>query len=390
MADQRFLLRLIFIVAALMVLSACQIGADTTPTAAPLTGAAPTPTLAGTAPPATTETTALPEPTGVCPEATADTAVYRSDANGYCFLYPASFTVEQQIERPDEEVWLLGPQLVQGQEAAIVTLRIAFNGPATTLNSAEEYAEMWKSLALPELELDVQPATVGGLPAALITGIPGMFPEQSAFILANGMKYRLTLQPLPEDVPELTEAANQVWQTVTSSIVFFAPGLVRDYIQPEDVCPAATETTQTHTNLLEGFCLLYPASFELDERFASGFVGGPVIVDDPTFGEIRTSLVLASAGPSQGATPRQLLEPRLEFVDPASIQETTIGGAPAVTFLDPREPFASRQAMIVANDMMYTIVNQPYDPATYPKAVEHVDLVWETVVGSVAFFEPWR
>lgn len=367
---KRMVIRLLVrLLPGLLLLAACQADTPASPTAAPAE-------------------TAVPEPVA-CPEATADTALYRNDDNGVCFLYPASFAVETQVERPDEVVWLRGPQLVQGQEAAVVTLRVAFNGPAEGL-TAQEYAEMWRSLYVPEMALPVQTMTVGGQTAALITDVPGMFPEQSAFVVANGMKYQLILQPQPGLVPELTEATEQVWRTVTDSIVFFAPAVVREWVRPDDVCPAATAETEAHRNLREGFCLLYPADFELDPRFASGFVGGPVIVDDPTFGEIRASFVMASAGPAQGQTPRQLLEPRLEFVDQASIQDTTIGGAPAVVFVDPREPFASRQAMIVANEMLYTIVNQPYDPQRYPDAVQYVDQVWDTVVGSVAFFEPWR
>lgn len=339
------------------------------------------------APPA--EETPASEPAADCPEATADTALYTSEDNGYCLLYPASFTVEPDMERPDEVLLLVGPRVTDGQEFVEVRLRVAFNGPAEGLDT-QEYADMWQSLYVADVAVEMEPATVGGQPAVLISGLPGMVPEQSAFVVANGMKYQLILQPQPEAVAELTEAANEVWATVTESIVFFEPAVVPEYIGPEEVCPEASDATQLHINRRDGFCFLYPAGFEPDERFDSGFAGGPVIVDDPDFGPIRASLVFASAGPAQDQTPRQALEPRLEFVDPDSVQEITIGGAPAVTFVDPREPYPSRQAMIVANDQLYTIVNQPYNPETYPEAQADVDLIWDTVIDSVAFFDPWR
>ena len=51
--------------------------------------------------------------------------------------------------------------------------------------------------------------------------LPGFSPQRSAFIVANDIKYKITLQPQPQDLPELAEAAQQFWDTVTQSIVFF-------------------------------------------------------------------------------------------------------------------------------------------------------------------------
>jgi hypothetical protein len=126
------------------------------------------------------------------------------------------------------------------------------------------------------------------------------------------------------------------------------------------------------------------------EEFASGFEGGPVVAELEGFGAIRANLVMGTAGRARDETPGELLEPRLELIDAASVEERTIGGAPAVTFIDPRGPFPSRQAMIVANDTLYTIVNQPYAPQRYPAAMAHVDLVWQSATESLAFFTPWR
>ena len=148
------------------------------------------------------------------------------------------------------------------QQFAEVRLTVAFNGPAGGLDT-QEYADMWQSLYVADVDVQTEPATVGGQSAVLISELPGMLPEQSAFVVANGMKYR------------------------------------------------------------------------------SGFVGGPVIVDDPDFGPIRASLVFASAGPAQDQTPRQALESRLEFIDSDSIQDTTVGGAPAVIFVERYSPLIS-------------------------------------------------
>jgi hypothetical protein len=390
--------QLLLIALLLFTLAACQAPAENTPVpggapATPVVTApdTPTPALLPVTDPTPTRTAVVPTAAEViCPESTADTVAYRNDAYGYCLLYPAGFTVEADYERPDEVLALFGPRHHPGgQEFAQVIMRVAFNGPADGL-AADQYAQVWQKLNSPDFTLPSEPTTIGGQPATLVREIPGMFTEQRAFVVINHLKYHFSLIPEPSMVLELAETANNVWQTVTKSLVFYEPTVEHAFVRPQDVCPAATTETKLHVDLKEGFCLLYPVSFELDDRFSSGFAGGPVLRDTNDFGPIRASLVMAAAGPAQGQSPRQLLQPRLEYIDAASVQETTIGGAPAVTFIDPRGPFGSRQAMIVVNGKTYTIVNQPYDTRQFPEGMADIDLIWNTAVNSIAFFDPWR
>jgi hypothetical protein len=400
------MLRKLFLTALLLLtLAACQVPGGQTPvsnsgvqaTPPVLTLATLTPDLVPVVEPtATAAAVVSPTPPPavevVCPEASGDTIAYRNDAHGYCLLYPAGFTVETDYERPDDVLALFGPRYHPGgQEFAQVLVRVAFNGPADGL-TAEQYAQVWQQLNSPDFALPSAPTSLGGQPATLVREIPGMFSEQRAFVVANGWKYHVSLLPEPSMVSELAEAANNAWDTITDSIVFYEPTVEHTFVRPQDVCPTATADTNLHVDLKEGICLLYPASFELDDRFSSGFVGGPVLRDTNDFGPIRASLVMASAGPAQGQTPRELLQPQLEYIDAASVQTTTIGGAPAVTFITPppQAAFGARQALIVTNGLKYTIVNQPYDAQQFPEGMAFVDRIWNTAVDSIAFFDAWR
>jgi hypothetical protein len=74
-----------------------------------------------------------------------------------------------------------------------------------------------------------------------------------------------------------------------------------------------------------------------------------------------------------------------------SVQESAIGGRPALTYLDPNTiPGPVRTGHVLANGLIYTVWASPYDPERYPEAVADLDRVWEVAAGSMAFFSPFR
>ncbi len=71
--------------------------------------------------------------------------------------------------------------------------------------------------------------------------------------------------------------------------------------------------------------------------------------------------------PPAGLTPREILEGRIQFVQPGSIEDATIGGYPAVTFIDVNGAWPSRQAIVVVDqNRAYTVLAQPLDEARFP------------------------
>ena len=224
----------------------------------------------------------------------------------------------------------------------------------------------------------------------MVNNVPGgRDMVRTAYVVAGSHRYTIGVQPSPPMNADVEWPAENAWNTVMGSIVFFEPDNPIPWTDPDYVCPQAGDGTQQHINYAEGFCFLVPDGWERDETFASGFIGGPVVGD--VFGQpYRPNLVMASFGPSGGDTPMDVLQGRIEFIDQSSLEETTIGGAPAVVFIDPREPVASRQAMIGANGMLYTIVNQPIDEEAFPGTHPWVDEIWDSVTGTVQFFTPFR
>ncbi len=329
--------------------------------------------------------------TASCPSAGEDTILYTSLEKGYCLLYPTFMEENPGFDTTEEGFYLLGPlQDSESMETFRLYLIIEYNGPADGMDSAQ-YALKWKEFFASDISPESENVSIGGQPAVIYYGLPAYGPgEQSAFIVANGFRYRVIISPQAGDVPEMDAMAQQVWETVTGSIVFFQPQNERQYVRPEDVCPQESSGYKQYIHHTDGYCLLYPAEFEEAADFPGQFVGGPVLEYGTAWGDVRSSLTMGTFGSFPGETIMDVFDPRSEFVDAGSVTETTIGGYPAVVFRDPRGPWAARHAMIMVNERVYTIVNQPWEPERYPDGIPALNQLWDTITGNLAFFDPWR
>jgi hypothetical protein len=275
------------------------------------------------------------------------------------------------------------------QETIGVVLTVALNGLADGMDS-KQYAARWLELFAEGEQLQPQEATIGGLPAVVVSGLPGYTAQLGAFIATKDSRYTIILFPQPEMVPELEENARLVWKTVTESIVFFTPQGEHYYIRPEAVCPKETDNQRLYLNIAQGYCLLYPADFKLNPQFTGRFEGGPVLGNVEGFGDVQTSLTMGSYGYWPDQNLRQVLQPRMDKVDASSLQDTKIGGHPAIIFRDLVGPWASRQAMIQVNGAVYTIVAQPFEPQRFPDGMDYLNRLWTTVTNSLEFFTSWK
>lgn len=271
--------RLILLLTLMALLAGCgsppaaESPVPSSPAAGTPTAAAPGATLAAAVTPEKGQVAAPPaDPAALCPQAAEGTTLYVSTENGFCFLYPADLKLQPDPLRPAEAVLLNGPLAdPEAMETVALNITVANNGPADGLDSGG-YAAAWlqHNALVPGmtqtsgLELAQTPATIGGQPAAVVDNLPGMLMGQrGAFVVAGGVKYQITMLPLPEDVPQLADAATQAWETITGSIVFFEPQNTRPVVRSADVCPAATADTKLLIDEVGGYCLLYPAALHV-------------------------------------------------------------------------------------------------------------------------------
>lgn len=368
--------------------AACVAPTPVTPAISTPLAPAETPTTAPEA------TAAVPagQPTAVavpanCPEPTPNTVLQISEANGWCFLYPRDMLLDERGDLADNIMTL---EVVKPDPAKLdfpVNLQVINNGPADGLDS-DSYAERWLELTLPDAAPDSSIVNIGGVPARVFHDLPGMTPQRAAFIVAHGVKYQITLQPRPEDIPIYAERTTLAWETVTQSISFFTPKNNRLTVRPQDVCPTANAGQKLVVDLLNGYCALLPAGFDIDPDFPQRFIGGPEMGPVQDFGSVRASLAVAPF--AIGGQTTANLAPISEQIDPSSVVSATIGGNPAVLYDFTGGPWRQRAAQILVGDSMYSIVAQPWDAAMFPQGIADIETLWQGVTESLAFFTRWR
>jgi hypothetical protein len=348
--------------------------------------------------PAPTEEAPI-DPAAVCPEPTADTQLYVDEVNGFCLLYPSSFTLQTNPDAPSAYVDALfqGATVVEGgMESVSATLQvnvIARPGVAAGMTAAE-YADQVafdQSLVLDAITRE-EITVAGDLPAVVLRGQPGMLPSRSLYVVANDTLYEVLGLPDSFD-GEVIPDVELAWTTMLDSLTFFPPAYSGEVLTLDEVCPTATADTYLFINRRDGYCVLVPNTFEEDPTYGRGwFVGGPELTGLPETMEPRVSAVIGMQGPTTEPV-GQVADRHIDAVpNPEAVTrtETTVSGYPAVFMDRPQDVVPNRGALIVANGYLYTLIVQPFDPVTYPEAVEPAELVWNTFIDSFAFFEPWQ
>ncbi len=336
------------------------------------------------------EITATVDPLAACPLPTDGTSLYISRRNGYCFLYPVGIEISTDTAYP-EQVGLFGRILDNGsQERPRASLYIYAYGPADGLDSAG-YADKWKSMQVLMDEPPREERMVDGTNAIILKNLPSFFGEQSAFLVIHDFKYRISLMPDPEMVPDLAPDLAAMWESVLSSIHFFPAEGEFPLVRAADVCPVENADQRVMINELEGYCFAYPIDFTPIPDFIGRVEGGPILDNVEGFGDVRTSITVGTFGRFIDSTPRDVISSRLDLIDASSIMDTTLGGYPAVVYRNPQGPWAARNAVIVlADGSVYTIVAQPLEPERWPAGIEFFDRMWNTVTTTLQFFTPFR
>jgi hypothetical protein len=385
------------LLAAILPLVGCGGGTNPEPTATPQVETAEPATPQPTETPQpmnTAEPTSTAAPAPDCPEAGEGTALYVSEENGYCFLYPEHFTTSP--DWPDYQpgsVTLVAPQH-DPAGSIYFFIQVMYTGQAVEVEDAQAYADTWQAVHnRPGIILSTESTTVGEQPAVMIPDLRGGFVadypnlDRTAFVVVDGRKYRVAMQHGIGWGRAFEAEAQSAWETVTGSLVFFPPAAVQQTITAGAACPQPGDGSRLYENQALGYCFLYPADFEPSPGVTGGFTTGPAL--DVVEGlEIRPVFAVGTSGVAGDLSLDAIVE-QMGGVD--SIQEALIGGRPALTYLDPNTiPGPVYTGHVLANGLVYTIWASPYDPGRYPDAVGDLDRIWEMATESIAFFSPFR
>jgi hypothetical protein len=397
---KRFSVSLVFVLLILIVLSACN-AAGGTPANPDVLTQEPVATLDPGQPtpvPATGETPVA----GVeaCPAEQPGQKLFVNEASGYCFLYPDTFTANtEQAYQADVNIVgqpLAGDTSMEPALAFMTVNTIAKPGAAAGITLDQYFAEAIASLG-GDLASQVtsEPATIGGQPAIFAKGPFGRGSGREAFVIANNTIYVIFNDPVDlVSIPEIQADSDLVWNTVTQSMTFFTPQVV-DSVLPEEVCPVAGEGQTLYVSKVHGLCFLVPSAYTLDTMIPGTFYGGPEIPSLPeyVYPQYHVSVTAASAGPAQGKTAAQFADERITNAPDPSVftrEDITVSGVPAVVLNDTSDPIGQPTAFVVVNDTFYTILLKPGNYTLYPEAEAPGQELWNSVLTTIQFFDPWN
>ena len=140
-------------------------------------------------------------------------------AGRYCLRYPNDFRVGDQT---GDRVGLYGPPLDQSNEPVAANLFIAVEGPANGLSLAEVVDRQVQDLPNPA-EITRQMITVGGVPAAVVEGLPGQTGSRQVFMVHGDLIYHLSFSPVDPAFPQAVADVAELWTIVTTSFHFIQP-----------------------------------------------------------------------------------------------------------------------------------------------------------------------
>ncbi len=148
-----------------------------------------------------------------CPLQQAGSIAYRNENAGYCLLYPDQFE-----EVPNA---LLNTIIIELRGEGEVRPSLMLQARWTLEQTLEDVAAEQQA-EHPDITLQFTQTTIGGQPAIVTDNIPG---RRQAFVIANGYLYMLTAQPLDDNLSIASGITDDLWKTVTDSLVFFAPAM---------------------------------------------------------------------------------------------------------------------------------------------------------------------
>ena len=220
MNQDRWLTLPLLLMGAVLLLAACGAAAPTA------TGSKPVATAPATVTPAPNVTTA-PAPTPItglsaaCGPETMDNSVLANPEAGYCLRYPANF--KPQIgDAPDRPAGTWVVSFFDPSDAdRIVSLAIETslaNGRTLEQVVTEELGNYSAEITA---QIMRTPTQLGGEPAVILDGLPGILMNRQAFVIHGDRLHRLVLLPWHEEAFGDRQAeAQALWDQIVNSLAF--------------------------------------------------------------------------------------------------------------------------------------------------------------------------
>lgn len=313
-----------------------------------------------------------------CPEATPGFHQLLYAAQGVCFLYPDSYDVfhgEDGSLTIYERTWL-------NTEAPFASINFE------PLNDRDNIIADY----LPEVDLAVvtlPTVDLGGLTATVLNDLPGQDTNRRILAVQDDRVINIMITRIGADYGAVGDAAETLSQTITDSFQFIG-------IEPEapllagPECPEPETGTTLFTNVEDGYCLLLPDGYAVDDSLTSNDGGGETAVYIDSLMNSSHARLFITVDDAQERTLEEITAAKeAEISDILGTPAMwsfgyMLDGLPANQFDQVPGQDLSRQVVMVHNGRLYTLTFIPDEPAA-GDAYTEMEILYDTVLDSFSF-----
>lgn len=375
MSDKRFLSLCLFI---LLTMAACSPAGGLEPTSEPVNAPTSESTIEPTAVPTEAEAPAAELTAADCPAAGAGTHQLIDAANGICFLFPDNYDV-MKTDTGELTLYVKSPL---NTEAPLANVRVVAIDGRSIQEIIPDYPSDAELAAMSFLTIDL-----GGETATVLDMLPGQDTNRRVIALHNDHLVDIMIARIGEEYGEVGQQAEALYQTITESFRFMAMDAAAELVAGPE-CPAAAAGQTVYTNSEDGFCLLLPEKYRVDDTLTTETGTETAVFVESLMNTAEPKLFI-TVEPANGRTLEEVTTTRQEeFADFNA--EFSFGymldGVPANQFDQLPGQDLNRQVVLVRDDQIYTLTFIPDDPAMGDVYAE-METLYETVMDSFSFLK---
>ena len=313
-----------------------------------------------------------------CPEATAGAHQLIDAVQGICFLYPDHY----DVIRTDDGSLTMYVKSLLNTEAPLATVRVEDVNGRTIQEIIPDYPTDAELATMSFLTVDL-----GGETATVLDILPGQDINRRIIALHNGRIVDIMIARIGEEYGEVGQQAEALFQMMTESFQFIAVDPAAELVAGPE-CPEAGEGLVLYSNTEDGFCLLLPEKYMVDDTLGSDTGTETAVFVESLMNTAEPKLFI-TVQPANGRTLEEVTsEKQEEFADFEVMFSFgyMLDGVPANQFDQLPGQDLNRQVVLVHNDRFYTLTFVPDDPAM-GDVYSEMEALYETVMDSFSFLK---